>query len=493
MFRRDFDSITGLREIGREIQKNAEIDKAFKPPPGATKTREEDKSSPKNREALSAVSEKSEKQPEKQKKSDATGKNAKKSDEQKPKKKKSRSRRGKRGKSKRRSSGSTSDSSSGSDSSRESPKKSSRRSSRRHSDKGSRKESSSHSGHRSSSSDELGAIAAAPKQGQRRPTSSSRAPGGHVAECPSREPTQAAITPAPWWAQQAAGMQAPMPPQTVITPALSYNQAQWPPTTSASTIGLAEETRAGPADSLRASGTTVRFTDPEPWRDSSVSSTDYEDDASGSEQKDLGGSSTSESEDEPNSTRPDFSAEDSSEESVCSFTSEVGRRPSLENDPEDSINEIEPSNLSDHLCALDELLPKERTATLGLVGGKGNIIPRTRRCVRSDAFPNQPNTDGRYYLQLELFGQIFPALIDTGASRSYLGHRTLGRIQVKIDRSQDRVMRTADGTETRVIWVIALELELGKIKESNIFPRGTGFRLRLCPRYGFSPIIRSYN
>ncbi|XP_066590582.1 micronuclear linker histone polyprotein-like [Prorops nasuta] len=141
MFRRDFDSFTGLREIGREIEKNAEIDKAFKPPPGATKTREEDKSN-------------------------ATGKNAKKSDEEKPKKKKSRSRRGKRGKSKRRSSGSTSDSSSGSDSPRESPKKSSRRSSRRHSDKGSRKESSSHSGHRSSSSDELVAIAAAPRQGQ---------------------------------------------------------------------------------------------------------------------------------------------------------------------------------------------------------------------------------------------------------------------------------------------------------------------------------------
>ncbi|XP_066598919.1 uncharacterized protein [Prorops nasuta] len=266
MFRRDFDSFTGLREIGREIEKNAEIDKAFKPPPGATKTREEDKSSRKNREALSAVSEKSEKQPEKQTKSDVTGKNAKKSDEEKPKKKKSRSRRGKRGKSKRRSSGSTSDSSSGSDSSRESPKKSSGRSSRRYSDKGSRKGSSSHSGHRSNSSDELGAIAAAPRQGQRRPTSSSRAPGGHVAgqsryqdrggqfrdaaichrcggrghyarECPSREPTQAAIAPAPWWAQQAAGMQAPMPPQTVTTPALSYNQAQWPPTTSASTIG----------------------------------------------------------------------------------------------------------------------------------------------------------------------------------------------------------------------------------------------------------------
>ncbi|XP_066585575.1 uncharacterized protein [Prorops nasuta] len=459
MFRRDFDSITGLREI---------------------------------------VSEKNEKKPEKQKKSDATGKNAKKSDDDKPKKKKSRSRRGKRGKSKRRSSGSTSDSSSGSDSSRESHKKSSKRSSRRHSDKGSRKESSSHSGHHSSSSDELGAIAAAPKQGQQRPTSSSRAPGGHVAgqsryqdrggqfrdaaichrcggrghyarECPSREPTQAAITPAPWWAQPAAGMQAPMPPQPVTTPALSYNQAQWPPTTSASTIGLAEEARAGPADNLRKSGRTVRFTDPESWRDSSVSSTDYEHYASESEQKDLRDSSTSESEDEPNSTRPDFSAEDSSEESVYSFTSEVGRRPSLESNPEDSINETEPSSLSDHLCALDELLPKKRTATLGQVGGKGNIIIRTRRCVRSDAFPNQPNTDGRYYLQLELFGQIFPALIDTGASRSYLGHRTLERIQAKIDRSQDRVMRTADGTETRVIGVIALELELGKTEKVMYF------------------------
>ncbi|XP_066581387.1 uncharacterized protein [Prorops nasuta] len=343
MFRRDFDSFTGLREIGREIEKTAEIDKAFKPPPGATKTREEDKSSRKNREALFAISEKSEKKSEKQQKSDATGKNAKKSDDEKPKKKKSRSRKGKRG-----------------DLPEDIPTK------------GGREESLGHSGHRSNWSDELGAIAAAPKQGQRRPNSSLRAPRGQV-------------------------------------------------------TGLEEEARAGPADSLSAYGRTVRFTDSESWRDSSVSSTDYEDYASESEQKNLRVSSTSESEDEPNSTRPDFSGEDSSEESVCTFTSEVGRRPSLKSNPEDSINEIEPSSLSDHLCALDEILSKERTATLG---------------------------------QLELFGQIFPALIDTGASRSYLGHRTLERIQAKIDRLQDRVMRTADGTETQVIGVIALELDL---------------------------------
>ncbi|XP_066585176.1 cylicin-1-like [Prorops nasuta] len=181
MFRRDFDSFAGLREIGREIEKTAEIDKAYKPPPGATKTREEEKSSRKNREALSAVSEKNDtKTDKKQPKKESSGRNAKKSDEEKPKKKKSRSRRGGRGKSKRRSSGSTSDSSSGSESSRGSNKKSSSRSSRRHSDKEKRKGDSGHSGHRSSSSDELGAIAAGQKQSHRSQSSSSKAPGGYV-------------------------------------------------------------------------------------------------------------------------------------------------------------------------------------------------------------------------------------------------------------------------------------------------------------------------
>ncbi|XP_066585469.1 uncharacterized protein [Prorops nasuta] len=317
MFRRDFDSFTGLREIGREIEKNAEIDEAFKPPPGASKTREEDKSSRKDREAISAVSDKSEKKSKKQQKSDAAGKNAKRSDDEKPKKKKSLSRRGKRGKSIRRSSGSTSDSSSGSDSSRESHKTSSKRSSRRHSDKGSRKESSSHSGHRSSSSDELGAIAAAPKQGQRRPNSSSRAPGGHryaivvEEEDTMRESVLRVSRLKPRARDYACTLvdstsrrdaSANAPANGDHTRAVLYSSAVATNNecekSGKRAVGLAEEVRAGPTNSLRASGRTVRIIDPKPLRDSSMSNTDYEDYASESDQIDLRDSSTSNSEDE---------------------------------------------------------------------------------------------------------------------------------------------------------------------------------------------------
>ncbi|XP_066587652.1 uncharacterized protein [Prorops nasuta] len=293
----------------REIEETAEIDKAYKSPPGDTKTREEDKSLRKNREALSTVFEISEKKSEKRQESDAIGKNAKRSDDEEPKKKEIAFK-----------------------------EKKARRSSQRHSDKGDRKETSSHSGHRSSSSDELGAIAAAQRQGQRRPTSSSRAPGGQKA---GRDYACAMVDSTIRWdagADITAGCdQRPICDHTRVSLYSSAvatdnvrvdnrtkpaEQHLWKCEKSEKrAVELTEEARAVPADSLCASGRAVRFTDPEPWRDSSMSNTDYEYYASESEPIDLRDSSTSNSEDESNPSRPDLSAEESSEKSVCSFTS----------------------------------------------------------------------------------------------------------------------------------------------------------------------------
>lgn len=77
---------------------------------------------------------------------------------------------------------------------------------------------------------------------------------------------------------------------------------------------------------------------------------------------------------------------------------------------------------------------------------------RNRNANLAPLFTSRVNDD-RPYINIELYGTVFPALLDSGASHSVIGNTALwilNRFKLRLDKNIDKFVSTADGRRQRV-------------------------------------------